>query len=88
MSTVSSGFIFATVGMIRTASDDSARGTIFESFIQICFSLGVFGLLVILPLILLPFSGLGSLFVFVIEVVLYLLYRLTLRMSVKTITNS
>jgi len=69
--------IVASVGMIRVAAGEKTVDHIFSKFMNLFATIGYFGLLALLPLLLYPFSHVGAVALFLTELVLGIIFIIT-----------
>ncbi len=60
-------FIISTIGMVHVAYNEKKAGENFANFIKNLATLGFFGLMIVLPFLVLPFSTGGAIMLTVIE---------------------
>ena len=74
ISSVSVVCIFSLLSAMEVAGGNAQRGSNLDRFGYICFMIGLFGLVVTVPLLLIPYSEAGALIVFVLELILLFMY--------------
>lgn len=67
-------FIIATIGMIHVASNEKESGKQFAKLMQRIATLGFFSMMVVLPFMVFPFSGIGAIVLGIIEGVIMILF--------------
>lgn len=68
-------FIMSTVGTLKMkAEDDIKDNTIFPKFVKQCGRAGFFGILIILPILIVEFSFVGAITIIAVEIFLVIMF--------------
>lgn len=75
-------FIMSTVGTLKMKIDNDIKdNTKFPEFVQTCGRAGFFGMMVILPLLIVEFSLIGTIVIIAVEVFLIIMFLYSARIS-------